>query len=64
MAGDRNFANVVRAVKNYTGETVTGAYELMSISEGSLRESSDWIVKNLKTKERNSILGLPWRKGS
>ncbi len=37
VAGDRDFVNVVKAVKNYTGKMVIGIYEPTSISEELLR---------------------------
>jgi len=37
VAGDRDFANVVEAVKNYTGKIVIGVYEPTSVSEELLR---------------------------
>ena len=37
VAGDRDFANVVKAVKNYTGKIVIGVYEPASVSEELLR---------------------------
>ena len=47
VAGDRDFVNVVKAVKDYTGKTVYGFYEPTQVSEELLRVL-DWrhpIVK-------------------
>ena len=53
MAGDRNLANVVRAVKNYTGETVIGAYEPTSVSEELLRAFD--IKRRIREEELTKI---------
>lgn len=37
VAGDRDFVNVVRAVKDYTGKTVYGFYEPTKVSDELLR---------------------------
>ena len=37
VAGDRDFVNVVKAVKNYTGKIVIGIFEPTSTSEELLR---------------------------